>query len=310
MVYLPAHNVFHTRKDFDIKRVNKNLAVLTSKPLKSPFLFDSLVLSVSAKLMSGAAILAQAAVKTDKGWSGFYKLFYISQNYKKTFAPQKDIFAKTDIDTLLPQKPSQYFKYQITVLGKADINLICAALTKANAKYDESLALETLDVRDFEIPLAPINPNKLADKTLSQRVCSPAALAAVLNYYGKKISLAQAVKGVYDEHARIYGAWPLNIAFAAQQGLTAAFIRCSSLAQAEGEILQGRPVIASVAYKKGALKNAAITQTDGHLIVIAGFDKAGNIIAADGGATRKYDRKQFAKAWLKNKKGAAYALTD
>lgn len=304
-------NIFLNAK---IQTVAKNLSVITSKPVKAPFLFDSLVLSVCARLDKDSAVLAQAAVKTDKGWSGLYKLFYISQNYKKTFAPQNDAFAKTDIDILLPKNKAQYFKYQITILGKAKISNICAALTRAEAKYDEDLALETLDLKDYALPVAPVLSRQIKDKKLAARICSPAALTAVLNYYGAKTNLPQTIKGVYDENAKIYGAWPLNTAYAAQLGFKTAVVRCSSIAQAEGEILQTHPLIVSIAYKKGQLRNAPLAQTAGHLVVIAGFDKNGNIIAADSASKtpvlRVYDRRQFARAWLNNKKGLAYAVQN
>lgn len=313
---LPAHNVFFTQQKLKPIVINKNLSVIISNPVKAPFAFDSLVLSASAKLQKDAAILLQASVETENGWSGFYKLAYISNNYKKTFEPQKDEFASTDIDTLLCKKPANRFKYQITILGKAKINLLCAALTNTTAFYDKELAQETLDLKDFELPFAPVSQMEFEDKTIANKICSPAALTAVLNYYGKKVNLAETVKAVYDENAKIYGTWPLNTAVAAQTGLTSCVVRCSSLAQAEGEIYKGRPLVVSVGYKKGKLKNAPLAATAGHLVVIIGFDKNGDVITIDPSAKtaaqarRVYSRAQFAEAWLKNKKGLAYAIED
>jgi uncharacterized protein YvpB len=313
---LPSHNLFFTPNKLKSIVINKNLSVIISAPVKAPFAFDSLILSISAKLQKDAAILLQAAVETEAGWSGFYKLAYISNTYKKTFEPQKDEFASTDIDTLLCKKPANRFKYQITILGKAKINLLCAALTNSTAFYDKELAQETLDLKDFELPLAPISQMELEDKTIANKICSPAALTAVLNYYGKKVNLADIVKAVYDENAKIYGTWPLNTAVAAQAGLNACVVRCSSLAQAEGEIYKGRPVIVSIGFKKGKLKNAPQQATAGHLVVITGFDKKGDVIVMDPAAKtakdarRVYSRAQFAEAWLKNKKGLTYAIED
>jgi hypothetical protein len=309
---LPAQNIFHSAADFTEEKINKNLRVIACKPTKAFFDFDSLVLSVSVRLAPGAAILACAAVKTQKGWSGFYKLFYISRDYKKTFKRQQDAFAKTDTDTLLPKNGAHAFKYRLTVLGKADIGFVCAALTKAGAKYNESLAIETLDVKDFALPLKHVSRAEVKNAPLRSRICSPAALTAVLNYWGKKKELKEVLGGVYDEGAGIFGAWPLNTAYSSQQGLAAAAVRCCSLAQAEGEVLRGRPLIVSVSYKKGGLKGAPVKETEGHLIVITGFDKEGNIITADSAAHAliTYDRRQFAKVWLKNRKGIAYAIKD
>lgn len=316
LALLPSHNIFFSGKQIKPLKINKDLSVIVSKSIKAPFSFNSIVLSLSAKLDKDAAVLLQASVKTEEGWSGLYKLAYISQNYKKTFEPQNDDFAKTDVEVLLPKKPATHFKYQITVLGKVKINMLCAALTNSSAFYDEELAQETLDLKDFEIPVPQISQKEFEDKALANKICSPAALASVLNYYGKKVTLKDTIAAVYDEGAKIYGTWPLNTAFAAQLGLSAFTVRCCSLAQAEGEIYKGKPLTVSVAYKKGGLKNAPTPSTAGHLLVICGFDKDGNIIAMDPAAKtaaqtrRVYDRKQFAEAWLNNKKGIAYAIED
>lgn len=315
LALLPATNIFFTEEDLQPAVINKDFSVIVSKSVKAPFLFDSLVMSLSAKLNKNAAILVQASVKTSKGWSAMYKLAYISNNYKKSFDAKQDEYARVNIDTLLTKEPAQYFKYQITVLGKAKLTLAAAALTKAKAKYDKSLALETLDLRDFELSLKPISQIQSGGK-LKNRICSPVSLAMVLDFYGKKTALEEIIAGVYDENSKIYGNWPINTAYGAQLGLNACVLRCCSIAQAEGEIYKGKPVIASIAYKAGKLKKAAVKETEGHIVVITGFDKDGNIIVMDPAAKtatqvrRVYDRAEFAEAWLKNKKGLTYALED
>jgi len=313
---LPAYTKIFTEKHLQPTAKFKGFYVIVSKTIKAPFVFDSLNLSLSAKLDKDSAVLVEAAVKTEKGWSGLYKIFYISNDYKKTFKPQKDVFAAVDCDIIKPIKGGLAYKYQITVLGKTKLNFLTAAFTKAGAPYDRELAEDTLELTDFEIPLKPVCREQYADKNLRGKICSPCALKTVLDYYGKKVSLEDTVKGVYDEEAGIYGTWPLNTAFASQQGLGAGVVRCCSLAQAEGELYKGRPLIVSIAYKEGKLKNAAVKSTEGHLVVICGIDKKGDIIVMDSAAKdensvrRIYNRKEFAAAWLKNKKGIAYAIGE
>ena len=311
---LPCANILHTTKQFKTLKINKDISLISSNAIKTPFIFDRLVLSVSAKLDKTAALLLQASVKTAAGWSSFYKLSYISQDYKKSFAEQKDKFAHTNIDELLIKKGATAFKYKITILGKAKIDLISVSLCKKGAKYDKTLAQETLDLKHFELDLKPLSQKEYEDKKLRNIICSATSLAMVLDYYGKLTSLKNVCSGVKDQQTGIFGNWPLNVAYASQCGLKGAVLHCASLAQAEGEILQARPLIVSIAFKNSALKNSPQKQTDGHLVVIAGFDEKGNPIVYDPAAPkaksvrRIYDRKQFAVAWLKNKKGLAYAL--
>lgn len=311
---LPCANIIHTSKNFSVLKINKDISLITSKAIKIPFVFDRLVLSVSAKLDKKAALLLQASVKTADGWSPFYKLSYISQEYKKSFLEQKDTFAHTAIDELLIKKGASAFKYKITILGKAKIDLISVSVCKKGAKYDSVLAQDTLELKNFELDIKPLSQKEFEDKKLRNIICSATSVAMVLDYFGKLTSLKSVCTGVKDEQAGIFGNWPLNIAYASQQGLKGAVVHCASLAQAEGEILQARPLIVSIAFKNKALKNSPQTQTDGHLVVIAGFDEKGNPIVYDPAAPsaktvrRVYDRKQFAAAWLKNKKGLAYAI--
>lgn len=312
---LPAYTLFLSPSDFKQLKINKNLQVLVSKPIKTPFEFDTLVSSLNVIYKSkDAAALVQIAVKTEKGWSGLYKVFYLSKNYKKTFSNLKDEFISRQGDTVLPRGKASAFKLQITLLGQAKINLITAALTNKNIKHNTELSLETLDVKNIELPIKPLSQKEYKDKKLRNEICSPTCLTMALNYFGKKVNLDDVVKGVYDQEAKIYGTWPFNTAFAGELGLKCCVTRCASLAQAEAEIYQARPLIISVSFKNGELKNAPIKETDGHLILLCGLDENGDFITLDPaaqtakGVRRIYTREDLAKVWLKNKRGLAYAF--
>ena len=203
---------------------------------------------------------------------------------------------------------------KITVLGQAKINLITVALTNKNIKHNTELSLESLGVKDIELPIKPLSQKEYKIKSLRNEICSPTSLTMALNYFGKKVNLDEVVKGVFDEGAKIYGAWPFNTAYAGELGLKCCVTRCSSLAQAEAEIYQGRPLVISVSFKNGELKNAPIKETDGHLVLLIGLDENSNFICMDPAAKtatqvrRIYSRKDLAKVWLKNKRGLAYAF--
>ncbi len=312
---LPAYTLFLTPSDFKNLKINKDLQVFVSKTIKAPFNFDSLVPSLNVIYKSkDAAVLMQCAVKTEQGWSPLYKLFYLSKNYKKTFSDLKDKFISRQADTIIPRTKTAAFKLQITVLGNAKINLITAALTNRDIKHNTELSLESLGVTNIELPIKPISQKEYKIKSLRNEICSPTSLTMALNYFGKKVNLDNTIKGVFDEGAKIYGTWPFNTAYAGELGLKSCVVRCSSLAQAEAEIYQARPLIISIEFKNGELKNAPVKQTEGHLIILTGLDENGDFIAIDPAAKtaktarRIYSRKDLAKVWLKNKRGLAYAF--
>ncbi len=312
---LPAYTLFLTPSDFKNLKINKDLQVFVSKTIKTPFDFDSLVPSLNVIYKNkDAAVLVQCAVKTEQGWSPLYKLFYLSKNYKKTFSDLKDKFISRKTDTILPRTKSAAFKLQITVLGSAKINLITATLTNRDIKHNTELSLESLGVTNIELPIKPISQKEYKIKSLRNEICSPTSLTMALNYFGKKVNLDEVIKGVFDNGAKIYGTWPFNTAYAGELGLKCCVVRCSSLAQAEAEIYQARPLIISIEFKNGELKNAPVKQTEGHLVLLTGIDENGNFICMDPAAKtaaqvrRIYSRKDLAKVWLKNKRGLAYAF--
>jgi len=152
--------------------------------------------------------------------------------------------------------------------------------------------------------------------------CSPTSLSMVMAYWAKKTgrrSLDKEVptvaRGTYDYVYRGNGNWPFNTAYAASYGLKASANRFSSLGQVERWIAKGVPVIASVSWRKGRLTGAPIPSSSGHLLVIRGFTKAGNVIvndpatASDSGVRRIYQRDEFRRAWFEaGSGGVAYVV--
>lgn len=112
------------------------------------------------------------------------------------------------------------------------------------------------------------------------------------------------------------GNWPFNTALAGSLGLEAYVSRFYSLSQVEPWIQKGIPVIASVAYRPGELAGTPISTTDGHLLVIRGFDAGGNVIVNDPAADPRqgehvrivYPRGQFEKVWLNGSGGMVYLV--
>lgn len=151
--------------------------------------------------------------------------------------------------------------------------------------------------------------------------CSPTSTSMVMAYWANVTgntawnqTVPTVVKGVWDYRYNGGGNWPYNTAYAASFGLQAKTTRLSSLAEVEQWTKAGVPVITSIAYKKGALDNSPIASTAGHLLVIRGFDAAGNVLTNDPAAASDeavgitYDRVQFEKAWLDNSNGLTYLI--
>lgn len=167
--------------------------------------------------------------------------------------------------------------------------------------------------------------------------CSPTSLAMVLGYYDALPSRAATAwvgtnhpDRVVDHLARMTydyayegtGNWPFNTAYAATRTEQAFVTRFRSLVGVERFVGAGIPVITSISFGSGQLDGAPISSTNGHLLVVVGFTRSGDVVVNDPAAHRKagvrrtYDRGQFEDAWLKRgtsaggSGGVAYVVRD
>ncbi len=166
-----------------------------------------------------------------------------------------------------------------------------------------------------------------------QAWCSPTSLSMVLGYYDA-LPPRSAYAWVPDGHPQPWvdhaarmtfdadydgtGNWPFNTAYAGTRlgpGARAYVTRLRSLRQAERYVAGGTPLVASISFGAGELDGAPISSTNGHLLVIVGFTRSGDVVVNDpaaqrrSGVRRTYDRGQFEDAWLPTSGGVVYVLT-
>jgi hypothetical protein len=159
--------------------------------------------------------------------------------------------------------------------------------------------------------------------------CSPTSTSMVLGYYNRLPAAAEhswvpsshrnpfvdhAARMTYDYAYGGTGNWPFNTAYAGNHADHAFVTRLRSLREAERFIQAGIPVVASVAFGRGELDGAPISSTNGHLLVIVGFTRNGDVVVNDPaaprnkGVRRTYDRGQFENVWLPKSGGIAYII--
>jgi hypothetical protein len=124
-----------------------------------------------------------------------------------------------------------------------------------------------------------------------------------------------AARGTYDSRYDGTGNWPFNTAYAGRFAKLDAFVtRLHSLRDAELLVRAGIPLVASIAFGPGELTGAPISSSAGHLLVIRGFTRTGDVIVNDPAAKsnrtvrRVYRRGQFERAWLPASGGTVYVI--
>jgi hypothetical protein len=157
--------------------------------------------------------------------------------------------------------------------------------------------------------------------------CSPTSTAMVLGALGASPSDDElekfpgpdygdpqvdfAARYTYDWNYKGAGNWPANVAYATRFGLDGFVTRLRSLGEAQRFIAASIPLVASI---NGDLPGFLFGKTNGHLLVIRGFDSKGDVITNDPAAktsqeVRKiYGRSDFERVWLGGSGGIVYVI--
>jgi hypothetical protein len=308
--------------------------------------FTRLVASWNADTPAAARITVDVQVTTSSGeTSDWYTLGVWAASdasvQRTSVSGQSDALGRVATDTLY-SRADPFVSYRLRV-----------RLERATAD-DPSAILRSIgaEVSDFtftsgqatSVPLSS-QPVELDVPPLSQEVharqyaqwggggeawCSPTSTEMVIQFWGRgpspddlawvdpsfgDPSVDYAARSTYDAAYRGTGNWPFNAAYAAEFGLDTFVTQLRSLAEAEQFVRAGIPLVASIASRPGELDGFLFSGgTNGHLVVIAGFDGAGNPIVydpaawSDASVRRVYDRAQFERVWLRGSGGTVYVI--
>lgn len=304
---------------------------LTSRVYTTATRFDTLVPSWNATTPAGTYLQTEVRVRSGGRWTPWFNMGVWARGTetikRRSVNGQSAGGWRVSTDTL--QSTGSIFasgyQYRLKLFSKkkgTSPEVGQLAFTVSNSyRHGEFLGVagsNALWGKDLAVPQRSqmIYPNG------GEVWCSPTSLSMVMAYWATKTgnrSLNQPVPtvaaGTYDYAYRGNGNWPFNTAYASAYGLRASVNRFSSLGQVERWISKGVPVIASISWGSGQLSGAPIPASNGHLLVIRGFDKSGKYVivndpaaGSNSGVRRVYSRQQFADAWLERGSGGVAYL--
>ncbi len=306
-----AFNIEHAPSDIERTAFADGTKTEISAAVRPGFPFSSLVLSANFHAADDGCLLLEAQVCCRGEWSKFYKLGLLSARFKRSFPSQEDSFGRVETDELRLFAPVE--AYRLCVKSSPDVILsgLWACGVRAPFVYEPREACR-LPEGSFCKEVKPISQMR-QDHADRRRICSPTSLCMALNALGRRAELSSLLPDVFDQTAAVYGNWTFNTA-AAGGTKTASYVRrFSALEELKDFITSDSLVVASIGYGEGELAAAPMKRTPGHLVLVRGWEN-GKILAADPAALtehdvlRAYDARQFAKAWLCNKQGAAYIV--
>ncbi|TQJ02836.1 C39 family peptidase [Amycolatopsis cihanbeyliensis] len=253
---------------------------------------------------------------------------------RTTVAGQRDEHASVSVDTLVTRSGVTLRSYQLRVTlyreaGSWASPLVRGVGAMASHVPDrfEVPTSEPGPARGIELPV-PRHAQNLHRGNYpeygggGQNWCSPTSTQMVVEYWGRGPSrrelswippdyvdptVAHAARFTYDYSYEGTGNWPFNTAYAAHHGLRGHVTRLHSLAELEGYIARGIPVITSQSFLESELDGAGYG-TAGHIMVVVGFTEHGDVIVNDPASNSNeavrnvYPRAQFETIWQRTKR--------
>jgi uncharacterized protein YvpB len=299
-----------------------------SPEISTPFPYKDAIASWNASTPTGSWVEIQFRAKYGARWSKWYVLGIwaadASTIRRHSVGSQGDEEGTVAVDTFVSSD-----KEETTDTFQLKLRLFSAGGVSTPNVRNASVAYSTATPKSAGVSAGnPVQWNRLIElPQYSQMIypnggsvwCSPTSMSMVLAYLDKYTGDCEprvhaAVDGVYDWIYDGHGNWPFNTAYAATQGYEGYIARFTSLAKAEEYVAAGIPVIISIAWSKGQLTHADVDSTNGHLVVLVGFDSAGNPIINDPAAPanervrRTYLRAEFEPLWLQSSGGTVYLI--
>ena len=149
---------------------------------------------------------------------------------------------------------------------------------------------------------------------IASRACSPTSVAMLLDHYGHSADIYELISAARHQSSGLYGVWPANIHAANRRGLMGYLLHFPNWDAARALLDAGLPIVASVRYEEGELRNAAIPRTSGHLLVLRGYEGDKVLVndpaaKTDSEVKRTYDLKEYCRIWLQGS-AVGYVLYD
>jgi hypothetical protein len=296
---------------------------------------DHLIASWDATTPSGTWLEVHVRVREQGVWTHWYDLPIWASDFstihRHSVDRQRDGSGGVDTDTFYTRAGRTASAYQlaITLFTTAttvspSLRLIAAVASHDAEPTSSDASIGTAVNLDLPVP----QRSQMLPLYRGQRFggggeawCSPTSTSMVLAYWGQvlgrrdlSVSVAAAAAGTYDATYDGTGNWPFNTAYAARLGLTAFVTRFDSLARLDPWIKARVPVVISIAFGPGGLPGAPIPSSDGHLLVVRGFTRSGDVVTndpaapSDAAARIVYRRADLERVWQTGSHGTAYLI--
>jgi uncharacterized protein YxeA len=285
---------------------------------------DTAIASWNAVTPENTYLEVEIRAQIGTRWTGYYKIArWNNAGEKHSFTVPANADGRVSTDTLKLKHAAKGLQLRISfhssVAGVSPTLTGLAVVSSLASQHFTTLKTKSnRQAWGLELPV-PVHSQMIYPDG-GEVWCSPTSVTMMLGYWGTKLGLnladtvPTAAKIMWDTEYDGSGNWAFNMAYASSKGLKAYVHRLSSLAQAESYIQKGIPLALSIAWGVGELEGAHIAKSGGHLVVLRGFTKTGDVIIndpaakTDAGVRTVYKRAELERAWIGHSGGVVYVI--
>jgi len=293
-----------------------------SPVIEADLLFNEALLSWNVGVPPDAGFRVEGRVgrRSDGTWSPYLHFSDWGPSAPHAARVTECDQGRIDVDYFTSEERFDRFQYRIIPTAPADLRIarvaVCLSDTTGRItsmpRPDPPAAPDATRWRRT-LPV-PFRSQGAVGGDLAGRICSPTSVSMVLEYRGVSRPTQEVAARIYDPVHDLYGNWPRAVQAAFSYGVPGYLARFSSWPEVEQMIAADQPLIISITAGAAQLDGAPYESTDGHLLVLTGFDGDGYVTVNDPAARDaehgriRYHRTELEQVWLRQKRGTAYVL--
>ncbi len=268
-------------------------AVYLSEEIQTKFGANEMVLTWNADVPVGAWINIKFRVAAPGlDWSSWFDMGNWGSGPAAERNTEDEAFGKLKVDQLVTKVKFHTIQYMVEFHGSPEgkhplLRMVTISYSHTGGGEIDKQLMAAAGGKSVSLKapwMSQLRPEDVEDEAMrAAGACAPTSMTMILNYYGVGVKITEVGRRAFDPVARIYGNWAFLAATAADYGFSSWVHRFNNWTEARKLIESGAPVIISIAYPKGTFKDDPEKMSNGHLLVVRGFTKNGDVICNDPG---------------------------